>query len=67
MNEELIKTMLKDEATRIQALDMLGEWMKNTCLLLGATPSTAYAVSFILVEGIAASYESRKPDVRIVR
>lgn len=62
-----IKELIADERTRPQALDELGAWAKTTCLLFGSTPTTAYQIAWMLVEGVAAAHEERKPDFRIVR
>lgn len=52
-----IKELLADERTRPQALDELGMWSKNTCLLFGAEATTAYKVASTLVSGISETYE----------
>lgn len=52
-----IKTMLADESTRTQALDRLGEWAKDTCLMAGSEATTAYKVASTLVIGISETYE----------
>ncbi len=67
MDKQAILAQLKDEETRVQAIDEIGEWAKNTCLLFGSNPTTAYQVALILVEGISASWEDRKPSYGIVR
>lgn len=64
---ERLQEMLCDPSTREQALDEIGAWVKETCLLLGTTPSTAYRIAFIFVEGVAATHEQRAPDFYIVR
>ncbi len=58
---------LANVATRERALDEIGQWAKDTCLMFGATPATAYQVAWLLTEGITSSWEERKPDFRIVR
>ena len=65
MTQQQIKAMLADESTRTQALDVIGQWAKDTCLLHGTTTDTAYKVAWILVNGVEASYEGRKPDRRV--
>lgn len=67
MTQQQIKTMLADPSTRSQALDNIGEWAKNNCLMQGASPSTAYVVAWLLVEGISATWEGRKPDYGVSR
>lgn len=52
-----IKAMLADESTRAQALDRLGEWAKDTCLMAGSKATTAYKVASTLVSGISETYE----------
>ena len=49
--------MLANESTRDQALDEIGEWAKNTCLLLCTEATTAYKVASTLVSGISETYE----------
>jgi hypothetical protein len=52
-----IKAMLADEGTRAQALDRMGEWAKDTCLMAGSEATTAYKVASTLVSGISEVYE----------
>ena len=52
-----IKAMLANESTRAQALDRLGEWAKDTCLMAGSEATTAYKVASTLVSGISETYE----------
>jgi len=52
-----IKAMLADESTRAQALDRLGEWAKDTCLMAGSEATTAYKVASTFVSGIAEMHE----------
>lgn len=59
-----IKELLADERTRPQALDELGMWAKNTCLLFGSEPSTAYAVALQMVSGIGGTYEQTPTERR---
>lgn len=67
MDQKRIKAMLGNPETRPQALDELGTWVKDTCLLSGCEPSNAYRIAFVFIEGIAASWEERRPDHGIVR
>ena len=67
LGSERLKTMLADECTRAQAIDELGTWAKDTCLLFGCEPSNAFRIAFVLTEGIQASHEGRQPDVHVVR
>lgn len=64
---ERLQEMLCNPSTREQVLDEIGNWVKDTCLLFGTTPSMAYQIAFIFVEGVAATHEHRAPDFRIVR
>lgn len=59
MNQQ-IKTDLANDSTRPQALDKIGQWAKDTCLLYGADSSTAYIVAAMLVEGIQNTWEEPK-------
>ena len=59
MNQQ-IKAALADASTRHQALDELGQWAKDTCLLCGSEASTAYIVAALLVEGIQDSWEPKE-------
>ena len=52
-----LKALLSDDATRDQALDRIGEWAKDNCLLFGAEAATAYKVASTLVSGISETYE----------
>ena len=63
MTQQQIKAMLAEDSTRSQALDELGEWAKSLCLIFSASPSTAYRVAALFVEGIEASYEDRPADM----
>lgn len=67
MDQKRIKAMLGNPETRPQALDELGTWVKDTCLLFGCEPSNAYRIAFVFIEGIAASWEERRHDLGIVR
>ena len=67
MDKKKIQEQLVDPARRQDALNELGMWMVDTCLLFGCTASTAYTLSFVFVEGLAAEHEDRKPDYRIMR
>lgn len=52
-----LKALLADESTRDQALDRLGEWAKDTCLIAGTKATTAYKVASTFVGGIAEMYD----------
>jgi hypothetical protein len=65
MNQQL-KAELADPGTRQQALNELGQWAKDTCLLFGSEASTAYNVAATLVQGIQDSWEPRG-NSRILR
>lgn len=67
MVQKQVQTLLADPATRPQALDYIGEWAKNNVLLQGGSPSTAYVIAWLLVEGIAATVEQRKADYWLCR
>ncbi len=67
LSPERLKALLADERTRTQALDELGDWVKDTTLIAGATPSTAYIVAWRMVEGIAATWENRAVETRVMR
>lgn len=66
MNKAKIQEQLINPATRQDALNELGTWVVDTCLLFGCTTSTAYTLAFVFVEGLAAEHEDRKPDYRIM-
>lgn len=59
MNQQ-IKAALADASKRHQALDELGQWAKDTCLLCGSEAATAYIVAALLVEGIQDSWEPKE-------
>jgi hypothetical protein len=65
MDKRKIQEKLADPAKRGEALNELGMWMVDTCLLFGCSTSTAYALAFVFTEGLAAEWEDRKPDYRI--
>lgn len=58
-NLESIREDLKNPIKRRQALIRLGEWVKDTVLLFGGDPFTAFDVAAIFVQGIEKSYERR--------
>lgn len=67
MTPHQIRTMLENPDKRDQALDQIGEWAKDNCLMQCATPSTSYIVAWVLVEGIAATWDGRKPNYRVCK
>jgi hypothetical protein len=64
---ESIKLALANPATRDQALDAVGAWVKETCLLFGVSAATAYKLAWIFTEGLAAEYNGGRPDHHVVR
>lgn len=59
-----LKALLSDDDTRDQALDRIGEWAKDNCLMVGAEATTAYKVASTFVSGIAEMYEDGEPVVK---
>lgn len=47
-----IKQKLNDPEQRNQALAEIGEWVKDTCLLFGASPDVAFQVTAIFLRGL---------------
>lgn len=65
MDKRKIQEKLADPAQRQEALNELGAWVVDTCLLFGCSTSPAYTLAFVFVEGLAAEWEDRKPDFRV--
>jgi hypothetical protein len=45
---------------RREALIVLGEWAKGTCLLVGSKPETAYEVAALFVGGLRRELEGER-------
>lgn len=67
MNKQKIQEMLADDARRWEALNEIGMWVVDSCLMFGCSTSTAYLLAFVFTEGLAAEWEDRRPDYRIMR
>jgi hypothetical protein len=57
-----INARLRNLATRNDALLEIGEWAKNTCVLFGTSPQTAYRIAAYFVEGIAREVTAEPMD-----
>ena len=49
-----------DPATRRGAMIDIAEWVKESCLMFGATPSTAYEVAAIFLRGLEKLEETKE-------
>ena len=51
-----LKDRLADPTSRTEALRVIGDWCALTCILFGASATTAYAVAATMVAGIERAY-----------
>lgn len=55
---------LNEPAFRNKALADVGEWVAGTCLLVGASPATAYQVAATFVVGLENGEQPKERTVR---
>lgn len=60
-----IRQRLGDPLTRQKALVDVGEWVTSTCLLMGASASTAHLVGATFLDGLESG--ERPKERRVIR